>query len=154
MLIQAVGKGLGASTEPQPIPSFTYPSTRDQPPATESSSSHDTTQDSRDSLEGNNKSEMDQVQSPYDSPLSSVHTSDKAKGVLNLEELFSICANLSNMILALETIKDAQATEIIALKARIKKLEKKCKPSISHHKAWLKSVQRLSIKKRFGKKEF
>ncbi|GJT01376.1 putative ribonuclease H-like domain-containing protein [Tanacetum coccineum] len=35
--------------------------------------------------------------------------------------------------LALESIKDAQATEISALKSRIKKLEKKCKPSISHH---------------------
>nr|GFC54890.1 hypothetical protein [Tanacetum cinerariifolium] len=44
-------------------------------------------------------------------------------------------------VVALETVKDAQATEIIALKARIKKLEKKFKPSISHHRAWLKSVQ-------------
>nr|GEZ54194.1 hypothetical protein [Tanacetum cinerariifolium] len=56
-------------------------------------------------------------------------------------------------VLALESVKDAQAAEIIALKAIIKKLEKKCKPSISHHRAWLKSVQRLSMKKRFGKKE-
>nr|GEZ70192.1 hypothetical protein [Tanacetum cinerariifolium] len=81
------------------------------------------------------------------------HTSDKAEGALNLEELFSICTNLSNRVLALEIVKDAQAAEIIALKARIKKLEKRCKPSISHHRAWLKSVQRLSMKKRFGKKE-
>nr|GFB17872.1 hypothetical protein [Tanacetum cinerariifolium] len=80
----------------------------DQPPVTESSSSHDPTQDSRDSLEGTNGSKEDQ---------------------------------------------DAQAAEIIALKARIKKLEKKFKPSISHHRAWLKSVQRLSTKKRFRKKE-
>nr|GEV54921.1 hypothetical protein [Tanacetum cinerariifolium] len=79
------------------------------------------------------------------------HTSDRAEGALNLEELFSICDNLSNMVLALETVKDAQAAEIITLKARIKKLEKKCKPSISHHRAWLKSVQRLSMKKRFEK---
>nr|GEX64573.1 hypothetical protein [Tanacetum cinerariifolium] len=49
--------------------------------------------------------------------------------------------------------QDAQAAEIIALKARIKKLEKKCKPNISHHRARLKSVQRLSMKKRFRKKE-
>nr|GEW95136.1 hypothetical protein [Tanacetum cinerariifolium] len=81
------------------------------------------------------------------------HTSDRAGGAVNLEELLSICTNLSNRVLALETVKDAQAAEIIALKARIKKLEKKCKPSISHHRAWLKSVQRLSMKKRFGKKE-
>nr|GFC75552.1 hypothetical protein [Tanacetum cinerariifolium] len=37
--------------------------------------------------------------------------------------------------------------------AKIKKPEKKCKPSISHYRAWLKSVQRISMKKRFGKKE-
>ncbi|GJQ91069.1 ribonuclease H-like domain, reverse transcriptase, RNA-dependent DNA polymerase [Tanacetum coccineum] len=44
-----------------------------------------------------------------------------------------------------------RSEEISALKYRIKKLEKKCKPSISHHRAWLKSVKRLSMKKRFGK---
>ncbi|GJX02679.1 putative ribonuclease H-like domain-containing protein [Tanacetum coccineum] len=81
------------------------------------------------------------------------HTSDRAEGALNLQELFVLCTNLSNKVLALESIKDAQATEISALKSRIKKLEKKCKPSISHHKAWLKSVKGLSMKKRFGQKE-
>nr|GEX30835.1 hypothetical protein [Tanacetum cinerariifolium] len=102
MLIQAEGEGLGAPIEPQPTHSSTHPSTGDQLPVTESSSSHDTTQDSRDSL---------------------------------------------------DELRDAQAAEIIALKARIKKLDKKCKPSISHHRAWLKSMQRLSMKKRFRKKE-
>nr|GEU93430.1 putative ribonuclease H-like domain-containing protein [Tanacetum cinerariifolium] len=57
------------------------------------------------------------VQSPHDSPFSGGHTSDRAE----------------------ETVKDARAAEIIALKARIKKLKKKCKPSISHHRAWLKN---------------
>nr|GFA88327.1 hypothetical protein [Tanacetum cinerariifolium] len=57
------------------------------------------------------------------------------------------------MVIHLTELGDAQAAEIIASKARIKKLEKRCKPSISHHRAWLKSVQRLSMKKRFGKKE-
>ncbi|GKC81588.1 hypothetical protein Tco_1137305, partial [Tanacetum coccineum] len=56
-------------------------------------------------------------------------------------------------VLALETSKDAQAVKILKLKIRIKKLEKKCKPNISHHRAWLKSVKRLSMKKRLGKKE-
>nr|GEV05926.1 hypothetical protein [Tanacetum cinerariifolium] len=64
------------------------------------------------------------VQSPHDSPPSGGRTSDRAEGALNLEELFSICTNLSNMVLAFETVKDAKAAEIIALKARIKKLEK------------------------------
>ncbi|GKA79778.1 hypothetical protein Tco_0786374 [Tanacetum coccineum] len=110
----AEGEGLGEPTEPQPIPSPTQPSTGGQPP--EKSSSHATTQDSRDTLEGTNGNEGDQV-------------------------------------LALESIKDAQATKISALKSRIKKLEKKCKPSISHHRSWLKSVKILSMKKIFGKRE-
>ncbi|GJT13993.1 hypothetical protein Tco_0861035 [Tanacetum coccineum] len=57
------------------------------------------------------------------------------------------------MIVLFQSIKDAQAAKINALKSRIKKLEKKCKPSILHHMAWLKSVNTLSINKRFGKKE-
>ncbi|GJR06913.1 ribonuclease H-like domain, gag-pre-integrase domain protein [Tanacetum coccineum] len=110
-------------------------------------------QDLKDSLEETNGNEGDQVQTPHDSPLSGGHTSDRAEGALNLQELSVLCTNLSNRVLALESIKDAQAAEISALKIRIKRLEKKCKPSISHHRAWLKSVQRLSMKKRFRKKE-
>ncbi|GJX38851.1 hypothetical protein Tco_0252154 [Tanacetum coccineum] len=147
----AEGEGLREPTEPQPTPSPTQPSTGDQP--SETSSSHATTQDSRDTLEGTNRNEGDQVQTPHDSPLLGGHTSDRAEGALNLQELSVLCTNLSNRALALESIKDAQAAEISALKSRIKKLEKKCKPSISHHRAWLKSVKRLSMKKRFGKKE-
>ncbi|GKB27595.1 hypothetical protein Tco_0866996 [Tanacetum coccineum] len=147
----AEGEGSGEPTEPQPTPSPTQPSIGDQPPKT--SSSHATTQDSRDSLEGTNGNEGDQVQIPHDSPLSGGHTFDRAEGALNLQELSVLCTNLSNRVLALESIKDAQAAEISALKSRIKKLEKKCKPSISHHRAWLKSVHKLSMKKRFGKKE-
>nr|GEU66743.1 hypothetical protein [Tanacetum cinerariifolium] len=129
------GKGSGASTEPQPTPSPTYPSTGDQPHVTESLSCHDTTQDSRDSLKGTNGSEWDQVQIPHNSPPSGSHTSDRAEGALNLLELIVLCTNLSNRVLALETVKEAQAAEIIALKTRIKKLEsiskqgrKKAKP--------------------------
>ncbi|GKD30037.1 hypothetical protein Tco_1240815 [Tanacetum coccineum] len=81
------------------------------------------------------------------------HTSKKAEGGLNLEELFVLCTNLSNKVLALETSKDAQAAEILKLKDKIKKLKRKCKPSISHHKALLKSLKRLSMKKRLGTKE-
>ncbi|GJV45683.1 hypothetical protein Tco_1430219 [Tanacetum coccineum] len=56
-------------------------------------------------------------------------------------------------VLALETSKDAQATEILKLKTRIKKLEKNSKPSILHHRAWLRSVSILSMNKKLGKKE-
>ncbi|GJZ02779.1 ribonuclease H-like domain-containing protein [Tanacetum coccineum] len=147
------GEGSEHPTEPQPTPSPTHPSTRDQPPVTDSTSSHDTTQDFRDSLEDTNRSEGTQVQSSYNSPLSGDHTSKIAEGGLNLEELFVLCTNLSNMVLALETSKDAQAAEILKLKDQIKKLKRKCKPRISHHRAWLKSVKRLSMKKRLGRKE-
>nr|GEX61019.1 hypothetical protein [Tanacetum cinerariifolium] len=51
------------------------------------------------------------------------------------------------------TIKDARAKEILTLKARIKKLEKRCKPSISHHQAWLRSVSLLSKKKKLSQRK-
>ncbi|GJW13021.1 hypothetical protein Tco_0017154 [Tanacetum coccineum] len=78
--------------------------------------------DSKDSLEGTNGNKGDQVQTPHDSPLLGGHTSDRAEGALNLQELS--VTNLSNRVLALESIKDAHAAEISALKSRIKKLEK------------------------------
>ncbi|GJT85988.1 hypothetical protein Tco_1067705 [Tanacetum coccineum] len=90
--------------------------------------------------EGTGRSKGDQVQIPHDSPLSGGQTSNRAEGALNLDELFVLCTNLSHRVLALENFKDAQAVEILTLKTRIKKLEKKCKPSISHHRAWLRSV--------------
>ncbi|GJV10050.1 hypothetical protein Tco_1351591 [Tanacetum coccineum] len=120
-----MGEGSEQPIEPQPTPFPTQPSTGDQPPVIDSSSSHDTTQDSRDSLEVTNRSEGDQVQSSHDSPLLGDHTSEKAEGGLNLEELFVLCTNLSNRVLALETSKDAQAVEILKLKDQIKKLKRK-----------------------------
>ncbi|GJU33188.1 putative ribonuclease H-like domain-containing protein [Tanacetum coccineum] len=126
---------------------------RDQPPMTDSSSSHDTTQDFRDSLEGTNGSEGDQIQPSYDSNLSGDPPSDRAKGSMTLEELSVLCTNLSNRVLALEASKDAQAAKIIKLKTRIKKLKKKSHPVISHHRAWLRSVSRLSMKRKLGRKE-
>ncbi|GKC02864.1 hypothetical protein Tco_0994474 [Tanacetum coccineum] len=120
------GEGSEQPTEPQPTPSPTYHSTGDQPP----------------------------VQSSHDSPLLGDHTSEKAEGGLNLEELFVLCTNLSNRVLALETSKDDQATKVLKLKDQINKLKRKCKPSILHHRAWLKSVKRLLMKKRLGRKEY
>ncbi|GKB14322.1 hypothetical protein Tco_0848245, partial [Tanacetum coccineum] len=111
-------------TEPQPKPSPTQPSVGDQTHVTESSSRLENTQHSRKTLEGTGRSEGDQVQLPHDSPLLGGHISDIAKGGLNLKELFVLCTNLSNRVLALETSKDTQATEILKLKTRIMKLEK------------------------------
>nr|GFA03977.1 hypothetical protein [Tanacetum cinerariifolium] len=81
---------------------------------------------SKGQITGKGGSGRDQIKLPYDSPLLGGHASDRAEGSLNLEELSVICTNLSNRVLALETIKDAQAKEILTLKARIKKLEKRC----------------------------
>ncbi|GJS53342.1 hypothetical protein Tco_0626704, partial [Tanacetum coccineum] len=60
---------------------------------------------------------------------------------------------MSNRVLALEVSEDAQAAEIIKLKTIIEKLKKKIHPVISHHKAWLRSVSRLSMKRKLGMKE-
>ncbi|GJX04460.1 hypothetical protein Tco_0190376 [Tanacetum coccineum] len=61
--------------------------------------------------------------------------------------------DLIQVVLDLQKDKDAQAAEILKLKTRIKKLEKKCKTSISHHRAWLRSVSKLSRMKKLGMKE-
>ncbi|GKB05108.1 hypothetical protein Tco_0833303 [Tanacetum coccineum] len=142
-------KGVKFSGKVTPL----FDSLGDQPPVTNSSSSHDTTQDYRDFLEGTNGSEGDQVQPSHDSNLSGGPPSDKAKGGMTLEELSVLCTNLSNRVLALEASKDAQAAEIIKLKTRIKKLKKKSHLVISHHKAWLRSVSRLSTNIKLGRKE-
>nr|GEW98779.1 hypothetical protein [Tanacetum cinerariifolium] len=147
------GEDLGTYTKSQPTPSPTQPSAGDQPSLTESSSKHDSSQDPRVDLEGTCGSEGDQVNLPHDSPLSGGHTFDRAEGSLNLEVLYALYTNLSNRILALETVKDAQAEEILTLKAIIKTLEKRCKPSISHHRAWLRNVYFLSKKKKLSKRK-
>ncbi|GJZ66674.1 putative ribonuclease H-like domain-containing protein, partial [Tanacetum coccineum] len=112
-----------------------------------------TTIDSRDFLEGTNGSAGDQVQPSHDSPFSSGPTFDRAEGGMTLEELSIHCTNLSNRVLALEASKDAQAAEIIKLKTGIKKLKKKSHPVISHHMTWLRSMSRLSMKRKLGRKE-
>nr|GEW25330.1 hypothetical protein [Tanacetum cinerariifolium] len=129
MLTQAAAEGGDSRTptESQPTPSLTQPSAGDQPSLTESSSEHDSFQNPRVDLEGTGRSGGDRVNLPYDSPLSGGYTFDRAEGSLNLEALSAFCTNLSNRVLALETVKDAQAKEIFTFKARIKKLEKRCK---------------------------
>nr|GEV58441.1 xylulose kinase-1 [Tanacetum cinerariifolium] len=132
---------------------FNVSSAGDQTPLTKSSSEHDTSQDPRANLEGTCRSRGDHVKLPYYSPLLGGHTFDRAEGSVNIEKLFALCTNLSNMVLALETVKDAQAKEILTLKARIKKLKKRCTLSISHHRAWLRSVAKLSKMKKLGQIE-
>ncbi|GJQ93509.1 ribonuclease H-like domain-containing protein [Tanacetum coccineum] len=100
--------------------------------------------------EGLGGSPGEQVQSPNDSPHSGGHASKRDEGGLNLQVLLNTCNLLSQQVLDLQTHKETQAAKILKLKSRIKKWEKKCKPVLSHYRAWLKSVY---IKKRLGKKE-
>ncbi|GJS82521.1 hypothetical protein Tco_0749062 [Tanacetum coccineum] len=101
------GEGSEQPTEPQPTPSPTQPSVGDQPHITESSSGPDNTHIPSMNLEGTSGNKGDQVQLSNDSPHSCGNTSERAEGGLNLEELLSLCTNLSNRVLALETAKDA-----------------------------------------------
>nr|GEY93933.1 hypothetical protein [Tanacetum cinerariifolium] len=149
----AEGDDSGTPTESQPTPFPTPPSAGDQPSLTESSLDHISSQDPRVDLRGIGGSRGDQVNLPHNSPLLGSHTSDRVEGSFNLKALSTLCTNLSNMVLALETVKDAQAKEILTLKARIKKLKKRCKPSTLHHRAWLRSVSLLSKKKKVSQKK-
>ncbi|GKF17334.1 hypothetical protein Tco_0062252 [Tanacetum coccineum] len=69
---------------------------------------------------------------PYDSPLTGGYTPGSNEGRLKLKELMAMCTKLSKQVLDLEKEKDAQAVEILKLKQRFKKLERKRKSSISH----------------------
>ncbi|GJY97174.1 hypothetical protein Tco_0514084 [Tanacetum coccineum] len=69
---------------------------------------------------------------PHDLPLTGGYIPGSDEGRLKLKELMAICTKLSKQVLDLEKEKDAQAVEILKLKQRVKKLERKRKSSISH----------------------
>ncbi|GKE75700.1 hypothetical protein Tco_1537741, partial [Tanacetum coccineum] len=69
---------------------------------------------------------------PHDSPLTGGYTLGSDEGRMKLDELITLCTKLSKQVLDLEKEKDAQAVEILNLKRRVKKLERKRKSSISH----------------------
>ncbi|GKD39136.1 hypothetical protein Tco_1259343 [Tanacetum coccineum] len=68
---------------------------------------------------------------PHDSPLPGGYTPGSDKGRLKLQELMTMCINLSKQVLDLEKKKDAQAAEILRLKKRVKRLEIQRKSSTS-----------------------
>ncbi|GJU62484.1 hypothetical protein Tco_1244319 [Tanacetum coccineum] len=79
-------------------------------------------------------------------------SSDKSlsgnEGDMTLQSVYDLCISLCTQV-------TDQAKEIQHLKAQIKKLKKKAKPVITHHRAWMKSVslkQRLAGKKSLKKK--
>ncbi|GJW45418.1 hypothetical protein Tco_0074217 [Tanacetum coccineum] len=61
---------------------------------------------------------------PHDSPLSRGHTPGSDEGRPNINELMTICTNLSNRVLALEQSKTAQDLVINKLQKKVKRLEK------------------------------
>ncbi|GJX51096.1 hypothetical protein Tco_0277941 [Tanacetum coccineum] len=70
------------------------------------------------------------------------------EGGMTLQSVYDLCISLCTQV-------TDQAKEIQHLKAQIKKLKKKAKPVITHHRAWMKSVslkQRLAGKKSLKKK--
>ncbi|GKE52181.1 hypothetical protein Tco_1487337, partial [Tanacetum coccineum] len=69
---------------------------------------------------------------PHDSPLTGGYIPGSDEGRMKLDELITLCIKLSKQVLDLEKEKDAQAVEILHLKKRVKKLERKQKSSISH----------------------
>ncbi|GKA59101.1 hypothetical protein Tco_0758414 [Tanacetum coccineum] len=71
---------------------------------------------------------------PHDSPLTGGYTPGSDEGRLKLKELMVMCTKLSKQVLDLEKEKDVQVVEILKLKQRVKKLERKRKSSISHPK--------------------
>ncbi|GJU26709.1 hypothetical protein Tco_1165330 [Tanacetum coccineum] len=60
------------------------------------------------------------------------YTPGSDEGGMKLDELITLCTKLLKQVLDLEKEKDAQAVEILNLKRRVKKLERKRKSSISH----------------------
>ncbi|GJR57090.1 retrovirus-related pol polyprotein from transposon TNT 1-94 [Tanacetum coccineum] len=55
------------------------------------------------------------------------NTLRSGEDILKLEELMALCTTLQSRVLALETTKTTQATEIASLKKRVKKLERRNK---------------------------
>ncbi|GJX25429.1 putative ribonuclease H-like domain-containing protein [Tanacetum coccineum] len=76
-----------------------------------------------------------------DPPFLRVNTLRRGDGRMKLNELMEICTKLSDRVLALENIKTAQDLEIINLKKRVKKLEKKKKARTSQLKRRLFKVR-------------
>ncbi|GJV79307.1 putative ribonuclease H-like domain-containing protein [Tanacetum coccineum] len=60
------------------------------------------------------------------------YTPGSDEGRMTIDELITLCTKLSKQVLDLKKEKDAQAMEILNLKKRVKKLERKRKSSISH----------------------
>nr|GEU89657.1 hypothetical protein [Tanacetum cinerariifolium] len=90
----------------------------------------------------------------HEPPLSRVNTLRSGEDNMKLMELMDLCTKLSNKVLDLENVKDAQALEIQKLKKRVKRLEKKRKSRTPQLKRRLFKVRiKSSTKKCLGDQE-
>ncbi|GJY65167.1 hypothetical protein Tco_0466627 [Tanacetum coccineum] len=122
--------------EPQPTPSPPHLSEANFEPQSESSPRPSPSTHILDSIpesSGGNHG----VQSSSDKSLSG------NEGDMTLQSVYDLCISLCTQV-------TDQAKEIKHLKAQIKKLKKKAKPVITHHRAWMKSV---SLQKRLAGKK-
>ncbi|GJU22098.1 hypothetical protein Tco_1155440 [Tanacetum coccineum] len=145
------GEGSGQPTEPQPAPSTTQPIIEEQIPTsvpipnvadevvfkewdnrvvrvTTSAASLDAAQASRNITKTQSTAMSNDPLSQEIGSGGFTPGSDESRP--DLYELMAICIKLSDRVLDLEKEKDAQAVEILKLKNRIKKLERKAKSSI------------------------
>ncbi|GJR80690.1 putative ribonuclease H-like domain-containing protein [Tanacetum coccineum] len=87
-------------------------------------------------------------------PLSRVNTLGSGEDSMKLQELMDLCTKLSDRVLDLENVKDAQALEIKKLKKRVKKLESKKKSRTPQLKRRLFKVRiESSAEKSLGDQE-
>ncbi|GJV12722.1 hypothetical protein Tco_1354263 [Tanacetum coccineum] len=123
-------------SEPQPTPSPPHPSEANVEPQSEPSP--------RPSLSAHIPDSIPESSGGNHGGQSS---SDKSisgnEGDMTLQSMYDLCISLCTQV-------TDQAKEIKHLKAQIKKLKKKAKPVITHHRAWMKSV---SLKKRLAGKK-
>ncbi|GJT52102.1 gag-pol polyprotein [Tanacetum coccineum] len=89
----------------------------------------------------------------YDSPLLGVNTPGSDEERIELKELMDMCTKLSDRVLDLENVKDAQALEIKKLKKRVKKLERKNKSRTPQPKRRVYKPRVESSKESLGEKD-
>ncbi|GKA49714.1 hypothetical protein Tco_0742787 [Tanacetum coccineum] len=89
----------------------------------------------------------------YDSPILGFNIPGSDEERIKLKELMDMCTKLSDRVLDLENIKDAQALEIKKLKKRVKKLERKNKSRTPQPKRRVYKPRVESSKESLGEKD-
>ncbi|GKE95447.1 hypothetical protein Tco_1580302, partial [Tanacetum coccineum] len=123
-------------SEPQPRPSSPYLSEANVEPQTDPSPRPSPSTHIPDSI-------LESSGGNHGGQSSSDKSLSRNEGDMTLQSIYDLCISLCTHV-------TDQAKEIKNLKAQIKKLKKKAKPVITHHRAWMKSV---SLKKRLAGKK-